>query len=76
VQSALSVVIAAKDKFAKLLLAPVIKIDLELEKAATDKFSAAIITKVPTAFQALAQSLTAPVDVAFGYAIGNYTGLL
>jgi hypothetical protein len=33
VQSALSAVTAAKGKFAKLLLAPVIKIDLELEKA-------------------------------------------
>jgi len=76
VQSALLTVIGAKGKFAKLSIAPVIKIDLELEKAATDKFSAAVVSKVPTAFQALAASLTAPVDVAFGYAIGNFTGVL
>jgi hypothetical protein len=75
VQSALATVIAAKEKFARLFLAPIIKIDLELEKAATDKFSAAVVSKVPTAFQGLAESLTAPVDVAFGYAIGNYTGI-
>ncbi|KAG0646314.1 hypothetical protein D0Z07_8154 [Hyphodiscus hymeniophilus] len=76
VQSALSTVTDAREKFAKLLLAPVIKIDLELEKTATDRFSAAVVKKVPSAFQALAESLTAPVDVAFGFAIGNYTGLL
>lgn len=40
VQSALATVIAAKGKFASLFLAPIIKIDLELEKSATDKFSA------------------------------------
>lgn len=40
VQSTLETIIAAKQKYAKLLLAPVIKIDLELEKSATDKFSA------------------------------------
>lgn len=33
VQSALSAVTAAKQKFAKLFLAPIIKIDLELEKS-------------------------------------------
>jgi hypothetical protein len=33
VQSALAAVTAAKQKFAKLLLAPIIKIDLELEKS-------------------------------------------
>ena len=33
VQTALGAVIAAKQKFAKLLLAPIIKIDLELEKS-------------------------------------------
>ena len=76
VQSALATVIAAKEKFAKLFLAPVIKIDLELEKAATDKFTAAVVSKIPTAFQALAESITAPVDVAFEYGIGNYTGIL
>ena len=126
VESALSAVIAAKQKFANLLLAPIIKIDLELEKSgkcflrtinelsrcsfgnfyelhlgrklfaftyawfvvlsraianfanftASDKFSAAVVSKVPAAFQALAESLTAPIDVVFGYAIGNFTGIL
>jgi hypothetical protein len=40
VEAALEAVIGAREKFARLLLAPVIKIDLELEKSATDKFSA------------------------------------
>lgn len=69
-------VTAAKEKFAKLLIAPIIKIDLELEKSASDKFSAAVISKVPPALQATAASLTAPLDVAFDEVIGNYTGLL
>lgn len=76
VQSALGTLIAAREKFIRLLLAPVIEIDLQLEKSATDKFSAAVISKVPATYQGFAEIIVAPVDIAFDYAIGNYSGVL
>lgn len=72
VQSTLATIVAAKPKFAKLLLTPVILLNLVTEKDATDKFSAAVIAKVPTAQQALAKSIVAPVDTAFESAISAY----
>lgn len=72
VQSTLTTIVAAKPKFEKLLLTPVIWLNLVTEKDATDKFSAAVIAKVPTAQQALAQSIVAPVDTAFASAIAAY----
>lgn len=62
VNSTLSTIIAAKAKFDELLLGAVIWGNLELEKAATDKFSAAVIEKVPEAFQAAALTITAPIE--------------
>jgi hypothetical protein len=50
-------------------------LNLVEEKAATDKFSAAIIQKVPVDYQALAEQIVAPVDTAFGQAILVYEGL-
>ena len=66
---------AAEPKFATLLVAPVIELNLLEEKAATDKFSAAVISKVPAAFQGAAATIVAPVDTAFTNAIAAYKGV-
>ena len=68
---------AAKAKFtADLLISPIILLNLKEEKAATDKFSAAVISKVPTAYQGLAANIVAPIDTAFNAAIADYTGAI
>ena len=77
VQSTLNTVMAAKAKFtADLLISPIILLNLKEEKAATDKFSAAVISKVPTAYQGLAANIVAPIDTAFNAAIADYTGAI
>jgi hypothetical protein len=55
-----------------LIVSPVILLNLKLEKDATDKFAAAVISKVPTALQATAQGLITPIDNAFASAIAVY----
>lgn len=75
VQSVLSTIEAAKPKFEKLLLDPAILLDLVADKDATDKFQAAVIAKVPSDLQSLAQQLVAPVDPAFEAAIKDYESL-
>jgi len=75
VQSTLLNIENSKPKFdALLLVSPVLLLNLKLEKEATDKFSAAIISKLPAAFASLAESLTAPIDTAFDAAIADYEG--
>ncbi|OBT42486.1 hypothetical protein VE00_07923 [Pseudogymnoascus sp. WSF 3629] len=73
VQSSLQTIVDTKSKFDRLVvISPVILINLEKQKAATNKFSAAVISKVPEPFQGVAQGLVAPVDVAFDSAIAKY----
>ncbi|PSS06686.1 hypothetical protein M430DRAFT_23384 [Amorphotheca resinae ATCC 22711] len=74
VQSTLSNIIAAKPLFNRELVSPVIYLDLELDKQATDQFSEAVISKVPSALQGLAQQIVAPVDTAFDAALAAYKG--
>lgn len=73
-QSTLSNIIAAKPLFNRELVSPVIYLDLELDKQATDQFSEAVISKVPSALQGLAQQIVAPVDTAFDAALAAYKG--
>ncbi len=64
---------AAKPKFDKLVVvSPVILLNLKEELQATDRFGAAVTSKVPAALQATAQGLLAPIDAAFNKAIGVY----
>lgn len=73
VESVLNTIIAAKPKFDKLLVvSPVILLNLREEKAATDEFGSAVTAKVPSALQATASGLLAPIDAAFNEAIGVY----
>jgi hypothetical protein len=76
VQTTLDNIVAGKKLFALELVGPVIYLNLEEEKSATDKFSAAIISKVPASLQSTAQSLVAPIDTAFAAAIAAYKGVL
>jgi len=73
VESTLGNIVATKPKFDELLIvSPVILLNLKLEKNATDKFAAAVISKVPTALQATAQGLITPIDNAFASTIAVY----
>jgi len=73
VESTLTNIVNSKGKFDKLVVvSPVILLNLEEEKSATDKFGAAVTAKVPPALQATAQSLLAPIDAAFNSAISTY----
>lgn len=72
VQETLSTIISAKPKFNAILAGGLILLNLKEEKSETDKFSAAIIEKIPTAFQGLAQNIVAPIDTAFNEAIAEY----
>ncbi|KAH8911583.1 hypothetical protein BR93DRAFT_352899 [Coniochaeta sp. PMI_546] len=72
VNSTLSTIIAKKHQFDKLLLSPVILLNLELEKDATDKLGAALADKVPEALKGAAASLQATIDGYFNTAIQAY----
>ncbi|OBT58480.1 hypothetical protein VE04_01497 [Pseudogymnoascus sp. 24MN13] len=73
VQSSLQTIVDTKPEFDQLLvISPVILINLEQQKAATDKFSKAVVAKLPEQFRAIAESITAPIDVAFDDAIAKY----
>ncbi|PMD14637.1 hypothetical protein NA56DRAFT_583345 [Hyaloscypha hepaticicola] len=73
VESVLTNIVNSKPKFDKLVVvSPVILLNLKSEKSATDKFGAAVVAKVPTAFQTTAQNLLAPIDAAFNSAIATY----
>ena len=73
VQTSLKTIVNTKSEFDKLLvISPIVLLNLEQEKAATDKFTKAVIAKLPEQFRSIAQGLTAPVDVAFDNAIATY----
>ncbi|KYG47167.1 hypothetical protein M433DRAFT_63717 [Acidomyces richmondensis BFW] len=72
VNTTLATIEAAKPKFQRLLLAPLILLNLELEKGATDQFSAAVLQKVPAALQSTAEGITSGIDDAFDQAINDY----
>lgn len=72
VNSTISALIARKHQFDKLLLSPVILLNLELEKDATDKLGAALQEKVPANLQGAAASLQATIDGYFDTGIKAY----
>jgi hypothetical protein len=76
VQSSISTIIAKKPIFDADLISPLILLNLKEQKAASDAFSAAVVSKVPSIAQGLAESIIAPIDVAFDEGIGNYTGAI
>lgn len=72
VNQTLATIEAARPKFDDLLLGPVILLNLELEKSATDKFGAAVSEKVPSDLQSTAAGLVAEIDAGFDVAIAAY----
>lgn len=72
VNTTMTALIGARKKFDKLLMSPVILIDLGLQRHATAEMSAAIIAKVPADLQALAKNLVAPIDASFALAIAAF----
>jgi hypothetical protein len=72
VTSTLANIQAKKPIFAAYLIQPAILLNLQLEKAASDKFADAVVEKVPAALLAIAKSLTVPIDDAFAAAISDY----
>ncbi|KAI5463611.1 antigenic cell wall galactomannoprotein-like protein [Mariannaea sp. PMI_226] len=72
VNSTLTTIINAKHKFDRLLLSPIILLNLHLQKDATDDFSAAVIEKVPAALQETAKGLVKPISDSFDNAISKY----
>ncbi|KAH6646539.1 antigenic cell wall galactomannoprotein-like protein [Truncatella angustata] len=71
--STLRQIVAAKPKFDKLLLGPVIYLTLATQKDASQKLSAAIADKVPKTFKEAAEALGAQLDASFSEALDNYS---
>ncbi|KAK1995670.1 hypothetical protein LX36DRAFT_612112, partial [Colletotrichum falcatum] len=73
VETTLGNVVDAKPKFDKLLLSPIILLNLKQEKSATDKFSVAVVEKVPEALKGAAGTLVRRIETAFDDAITTYS---
>lgn len=74
VNSTLTTLIAAKPKFDQTLLTGVVLLNLELEKAASGRFSDAVIAKLPATFVSTGQTLAAEITASFNVAIDAYNG--
>ena len=73
VNSTLQAVIDRKPEFDKLLLGPIILGNLKMQNSATEKFSSAIVEKVPEEAQAIAESLIADIEASFKRALDVYS---
>ncbi|OAA66949.1 Cell wall galactomannoprotein [Niveomyces insectorum RCEF 264] len=73
VNATMTAIIDAHAKFADILEAPVVLLDLKAQKSASDAMSSAIVAKVPASLQAIAQSLVAPIDESFALAIDAFS---
>lgn len=71
----LETVIRAKPDFDRLLLRPVILLNLELQRDLTEDFSDAVIAKVPDELQANAKELVKGIGESFEKAIKTYSSL-
>ncbi|KAK7740450.1 hypothetical protein SLS53_005291 [Cytospora paraplurivora] len=74
INALLVVVVDAKAKFDRVLLTPVILLNLEQEKSATSLFSSAVVGKLSEGSVATGQQLFSQITAAFGSAIGSYGG--
>lgn len=72
VNSTLETIIAKKRKFDRLLLGPIILLNLKLEKDATEEFGAAVVEKVPEGLKGAAETLVAGISDSFEKAIDVY----
>ncbi|EAQ87682.1 hypothetical protein CHGG_04301 [Chaetomium globosum CBS 148.51] len=72
VNATLGAIVDAKGKFDRLLLSPLIAVNLGLQRRATAEMSEAVIGKVPEQLRELARGLVAPIDQSFGVAVEAY----
>lgn len=72
VNATLAAIVDAKPRFERLLLAPLIAVDLGLQRRATAEMSEKVIAKVPEALRELARGLVKPIDESFGVAVEAY----
>jgi hypothetical protein len=72
VNGTISAIVARKRDFDKLLLSPIILLNLELEKDATDRLGAAIADKVPEELKGAAAALQTTIDGYFDTGIKAY----
>ncbi|KAK1755461.1 hydrophobic surface binding protein A-domain-containing protein [Echria macrotheca] len=72
VNSSLSPLIAAKPKFDRLKVSPLILVSLGLQKKATEDMSAAILDKVPADLRGVAEGLVAPIAASFELAVDAF----
>jgi hypothetical protein len=72
VNATLETLIAAENKFDRLLLGPIILLNLKLEKDATEDFSGAVIQKTPEGLRRVAQILVDEILAGFDKALDTY----
>ncbi|KAK3294418.1 hydrophobic surface binding protein A-domain-containing protein [Chaetomium fimeti] len=72
VNATLAALVEAKGMFDRLLLSPLIAVNLGLQRRATAEMSAAVIGKVPAELREVAEGLVAPIDESFGVAVEAY----
>ncbi|CAK7273838.1 hypothetical protein SEPCBS57363_005854 [Sporothrix epigloea] len=73
VNGTMTAIINAHDDFEHLHIASIVLSNLETQKRASNEMSNVIIDKVPTALQAIAKNLAAPVDASFDQAIDVFS---
>lgn len=71
-QPVLDGITAAKPKFDKLLLSPVIYLSLLTQKSATLDLSAAVVSKIPETFAEIGEALIAEISGLFDTVIAVY----
>lgn len=73
VNSTITTLIDAKPKFDKNLLTAVVLLNLELEKGASDKFSDALLEKLPSSFTSTGEQLASEISASFDQAINVFS---
>jgi hypothetical protein len=74
VNASLDAIVAAKPKFDRNLLTPVVLLNLEQQRSASSDFSDAVVGKLPENFVSTGQQLAAQISEAFSEAISVYSG--
>ncbi|KAH7305665.1 hydrophobic surface binding protein A-domain-containing protein [Rhexocercosporidium sp. MPI-PUGE-AT-0058] len=73
-KSVLNTLVAAKSKFDALVIgSPIVLQILKTDRADAKNLTTAVTEKVPVELQSVAESITAPIDVAFADAIEKYS---
>ncbi|KAM5519933.1 hypothetical protein FOXYSP1_18357 [Fusarium oxysporum f. sp. phaseoli] len=75
VELTINTIIAAKPNFDRLQVSPVILLNLNLQRALSQDFSEAVISKVPKDLQGNAKVLVQGIDDSFARAISKYSKL-